>query len=115
MAGRGIRNHFAMRFLRLFFALLLLFPGSSFSQMTDQSLAERFAPLIMHPSDEPNWPTNVEWFLSKVHLQFHSDRCKRDVRDFGIANTSLLNSASVASAALQKSSMPPEHAARTAR
>lgn len=36
-----------------------------------QELAEKFAPIVYHSSDESNYPTNVDWFLSKTELWFH--------------------------------------------
>jgi hypothetical protein len=37
----------------------------------EQILAERFAPIVYHSSDESNFPTNVDWFLSKTSLWFY--------------------------------------------
>jgi hypothetical protein len=61
-------------------------------------LANRFAPQLMHPSNEPNLPTNVEWLLSRTTLSFESRACIQDNRSFGRATAALLASASITSA-----------------
>src|SRR5215216_758318 len=38
----------------------------------EQSLAEKFAPIIYHSSDESNFPTNVDWFLNRTELWFYN-------------------------------------------
>ncbi len=45
----------------------------------EQALAERFAPIVYHSSDESNFPTNVDWFLSKTELWFYDDACTPDL------------------------------------
>lgn len=44
----------------------------------EQQLAERYAPIIYHSSAETNFPTNVDWFLSKTSLMFYDDGCEPD-------------------------------------
>lgn len=34
----------------------------------EDSLAERFAPIVLHSETEPNLPVNVDWWLSKTNL-----------------------------------------------
>ncbi|MDD1750173.1 MAG: hypothetical protein LUO89_09900, partial [Methanothrix sp.] len=38
----------------------------------EQKLAEKYAPVVYHSSDETNYPTNVDWFLSKTSLRFYN-------------------------------------------
>jgi len=45
----------------------------------EQMLAERFAPIIYHSSDESNFPTSVDWFLPKTELWFYDDACTPDL------------------------------------
>lgn len=42
------------------------------SDSCEQDLAEKFAPIIFHSSDESNYPTNVDWFLARTKLAFAS-------------------------------------------
>jgi hypothetical protein len=37
----------------------------------EQALAERFAPVVYHSSDESNFPTNVGWVLGRTTLWFY--------------------------------------------
>jgi hypothetical protein len=46
----------------------------------EQSLAEKYAPIVIHASDEPNLPANVDWFLSKTALWFYDDDCTPDLK-----------------------------------
>ncbi len=39
-------------------------------------LAQRFAPIVIHSSDESNLPTNVDDFLSETSLGFYDDSCE---------------------------------------
>jgi hypothetical protein len=41
----------------------------------EQTLAEKFAPVVYHSSAESNYPTNVDWFLQKTALRFYDDEC----------------------------------------
>jgi hypothetical protein len=41
----------------------------------EDTLAQRFAPIVIHSSDESNLPTNVDAFLHKTSLAFHDDAC----------------------------------------
>lgn len=45
----------------------------------EQTLAERYAPIAYHSSDETNLPTNVDWFLPKTSLWFYDDDCTPDL------------------------------------
>jgi hypothetical protein len=45
----------------------------------EQALAERFAPVIYHSSDESNFPTNVDRFLEQTSLNFYDDTCSPDL------------------------------------
>jgi hypothetical protein len=56
-------------------------------------LVEKYAPVLMHPHDEPNLPTNVDLFLPNCHLIFHNSACTADYMDFGTATFDLLESA----------------------
>jgi hypothetical protein len=62
------------------------------------SLIEMFAPQLMHPRDEPNLPTNVDWFIRKTSLTFHNSSCPQDDKVFGAASFDLLETSSVTSA-----------------
>ena len=44
----------------------------------EQTLAERFAPILYHSSDESNWPTNVDWFLARTALWFYDAASEPD-------------------------------------
>jgi hypothetical protein len=43
----------------------------SLSDALEDSLAERFAPIVFHGETEPNLPVNVDWWLSKTNLAAH--------------------------------------------
>lgn len=47
------------------------------SDSCEQTLAERFAPIVYHSSDESNFPTNVDWFLSKTELWLYTAQKSR--------------------------------------
>jgi hypothetical protein len=49
--------------------------GDGLSDACEESLAERFAPIVYHSSDESNFPTNVEAFLAETRLEVHDDLC----------------------------------------
>ena len=44
----------------------------------EQRIAERYSPIIYHSSAETNFPTNVDWFLTKTSLMFYDDGCEPD-------------------------------------
>src|SRR5262245_47276283 len=48
------------------------------NEALEQTLAERYAPVIYIEPDESNYPVNVEWFLDRANLQYHED-CTDDV------------------------------------
>lgn len=41
----------------------------------EDQLAERFAPIFYYKQDEPNLPTNVDWFLRRTELRFFDKSC----------------------------------------
>ena len=43
----------------------------------EQTVAERFAPIVFHDPKEPNLPTNVGVFLPDTDLWFYDSRCKQ--------------------------------------
>ena len=45
----------------------------------EQAIAERFAPVIYHSSDETNFPTNVDRVLAASTLYFYDDACGPDL------------------------------------
>jgi hypothetical protein len=45
------------------------------SDVCEQQLAERFAPIVYHYSDELNFPTSVDDFLKETALWFKDDDC----------------------------------------
>lgn len=45
----------------------------------EQTLAEKFAPVVYHSSGETNYPTNVDWFLRRTSLWFYDDDCEPDL------------------------------------
>ena len=47
----------------------------------EQTLANRYAPVILVEADESNYPVNVEWFLARAHLQYHEDCTGDDDED----------------------------------
>jgi hypothetical protein len=49
--------------------------GDGLSDACETWLAERFAPIVYHSSDESNYPTNVDDFLALTSLGFHDDGC----------------------------------------
>lgn len=46
----------------------------------EQELADRFAPIVYHSSDESNYPTNVDRFLGQSTLGFFDDACAPDLK-----------------------------------
>jgi hypothetical protein len=52
--------------------------GDGLADSLEQELAERFAPVVVHAADEPNLPTNVDWFLARSALWFYDDVCGRN-------------------------------------
>lgn len=54
----------------------------------EQLLAEKFAPIFYHSSDESNFPTNVDLFLKKTTLWFYDDDCSPDLKVKLITNPS---------------------------
>jgi hypothetical protein len=44
----------------------------------EDALAQKFAPIVYHSSDESNYPVNVDWFLPKTNLYFYDDACTPD-------------------------------------
>lgn len=46
----------------------------------EQWLAEKFAPILYHSSDESNYPTNVDLFLKNTTLSFYDDDCTPDLK-----------------------------------
>jgi hypothetical protein len=51
----------------------------------EQALAEKYAPIVYHSSDESNLPVNVDWFLPKTSLNFYDDGCTPDFHEQVIA------------------------------
>jgi hypothetical protein len=43
----------------------------------EDALAQRFAPIVIHSTDESNFPTNVDVFLRETSLAFHDESCGR--------------------------------------
>lgn len=41
----------------------------------EQTLAEKFAPIVFHENNEPNLPTNVDVFLTHTALLYHDENC----------------------------------------
>jgi hypothetical protein len=39
----------------------------------EQTLAERYAPLVYIEPEESNYPVNVDWFLARTRMQYHED------------------------------------------
>jgi len=56
--------------------------GDGISDACEQYLAERYAPIVYHSSDESNYPTNVDWFLPKTSIWFYDDNCTPDLHVF---------------------------------
>jgi hypothetical protein len=53
--------------------------GDGIPDACEQALAERFAPIVYFPVDEPNLPANVDWFLSRTSLNFVDAHCHPEV------------------------------------
>jgi hypothetical protein len=53
--------------------------GDGISDSCEQALAEKYAPVVYHSSDESNLPANVDWFLKKTSLWFYDDDCTPDL------------------------------------
>ena len=47
------------------------------SDSLEQTMAERFAPVVFHDPKEPNFPTNVRLFLPDTELWFYDNHCKQ--------------------------------------
>jgi hypothetical protein len=60
-------------------------------------LVQKFAPLLLHPGDEPNLPADVEWFLAKTTLSFVNGSCPADNKDIGPASLTALETSTVIS------------------
>jgi len=52
----------------------------NFNDADVQALAEKYAPIVYHSSDESNFPTNVDWFLERTNLWFYDDSCTPDLK-----------------------------------
>jgi WD40 repeat protein len=50
--------------------------GDGIPDALEQTLAEKFAPVVYHTDDEPCLPANVDWVLSRTRLHFHDNICK---------------------------------------
>ncbi len=48
--------------------------GNGFNDAVEQRLAEQYAPIVYYVRDEPNLPTNVDWFLPKTSLYYFDHR-----------------------------------------
>lgn len=46
------------------------------SDQLEQELAEKFAPIVFHDSNEPNFPTSVVMFLPQTELWSYDDHCR---------------------------------------
>ncbi|HVF42007.1 MAG TPA: hypothetical protein VM936_03295 [Pyrinomonadaceae bacterium] len=55
--------------------------GDGIADACEQALAEEFAPVIYHSSDESNYPTNVDLFLRNTSLWFYDDDCTPDLKE----------------------------------
>jgi hypothetical protein len=53
--------------------------GDGIADGCERYLAERYAPIVYHSSDESNYPTSVAWFLPKTTLAFFDDNCFPDL------------------------------------
>lgn len=49
--------------------------GDWIDDACEELLAQKYAPIIYHSSDESNFPTNVDWFLQRTSLWFFDDAC----------------------------------------
>ncbi|MEO6418213.1 MAG: hypothetical protein ABIP39_02325 [Polyangiaceae bacterium] len=49
--------------------------GDGVPDRCEQLLAEKFAPIVYHSSDESNFPTNVDAFLRNSSLAFYDNAC----------------------------------------
>jgi hypothetical protein len=53
--------------------------GDGVTDGCEQSLAERFAPVVYHSSLETRPPANVDWFLARSELWYLDDACTPDL------------------------------------
>ena len=56
--------------------------GDGIVDSCEEFLAQTFAPIVFHSSDETNLPTNVNWFLPHTSLWFFNDACTPDLHSF---------------------------------
>ena len=54
----------------------------------EQTLAEKFAPIIFHSAGEENLPANVDWFLQKTVLAYYDDGCEPDLHATAVVRPS---------------------------
>lgn len=52
--------------------------GDGLWERCENALAEKYAPIVYHSSDESNLPANVDWFLGRTTLNFYDDGCWPD-------------------------------------
>jgi hypothetical protein len=50
-----------------------------FASYFDWNLARRFAPVVFHEKDEPNKPTNVDWFLLRTSLWYYDKGVNKNI------------------------------------
>jgi hypothetical protein len=61
------------------------------SDACEQTLAERFAPIVYHSSDESNFPTNVDAFLPLTTLALKDDACVEAARPMPVPHPTQLD------------------------
>ena len=56
-------------------AIFMSYPEVASAVEPEQSLAEKYAPIVFHAVGEPNLPTNVDEFLTHTALHYYDDAC----------------------------------------
>ena len=54
--------------------------GDGLDDGLEQSLAERFAPILFYAADEPNLPAEVRWFLARTEVRYFHKNCQTEDR-----------------------------------
>jgi hypothetical protein len=92
-----ISSYFSVPFGALSTAVLVLVASTPDQAETMAALADKFAPALLHPSDEPNLPANVDWFVPNTTFSFYNAACPQDDINFGQSSFNLMQNARVTS------------------
>jgi hypothetical protein len=62
--------------------------GDGIIDSCEEALAQRYAPIVYHSSDESNYPCSVDWFLARTSLWFYDDDCTPDLKKIIVSTPS---------------------------